>query len=138
MTTDNARFPFSRIVLLSVSQYHTDDRDELSVIKYSEENSGEVAAGCFSVDPKRVKDWPKNQTELQRPSEEDSNRASCLTTTCNAHRCENLVLPEVTSLFCSDAVLHPEDVDHAGYLGQFSPLGEDFAEISLMRTSQAV
>ena len=62
VTTDTARFPFSpfsRIVLLSVSQYHTDDRHELSVVKYSEENSGEAAAGRFSVDPKRVRDWRK-------------------------------------------------------------------------------
>ena len=33
-------------------------------------NSGEAATRCFSVDPKRVR-----ETELQRLSEEDSNRA---------------------------------------------------------------
>ena len=42
---------------------------------YAEENSGEAAARRFSADPKRVRDWRKNQTELQRLSEEDSNRA---------------------------------------------------------------
>ena len=36
---------------------------------------GEAAARRFFVDPKRVRDWRKNQTELQRLSEEDSNRA---------------------------------------------------------------
>ena len=43
---------------------------KLSVVKYAEENSGEAAARRFSVDPKRVR-----ETELQRLSEEDSNRA---------------------------------------------------------------
>ena len=43
---------------------------KLSVLKYAEENSGEAAARRFSVDPKRVR-----ETELQRLSEEDSNRA---------------------------------------------------------------
>ena len=44
---------------------------KLSAIKYAEENSGEAAARRFSVDPKGVRDWRKNKTEL---SEEDSNR----------------------------------------------------------------
>ena len=48
---------------------------KLSVVKYAEENSGEAAARRFSVDPKRVRDWRKSKTELQRLSEEDSNRA---------------------------------------------------------------
>ena len=48
---------------------------KLSVVKYAEENLGEAAARCFSVDTKRVRDWWKNQTELQRLSEKDSNRA---------------------------------------------------------------
>ena len=48
---------------------------KLSVVKYAEENSGEAAARRFSVDPKRVRDWRKNKTELQRLSEEDSKRA---------------------------------------------------------------
>ena len=48
---------------------------KLSVVKYAEENSGEAAARRFSVDPMRVRDWRKNKTELQRLSEEDSNRA---------------------------------------------------------------
>ena len=39
---------------------------KLSVVKYAEENSEEAAAGRFSVDQKRVRDWRKNQTELQR------------------------------------------------------------------------
>ena len=73
-TTDTARFsslPFSRVVLLPVSQYYTDDRValvqqrnkkynlifKLSVIKYAEEISGEAAAGSFSVAQKRVRDW---------------------------------------------------------------------------------
>ena len=43
---------------------------KLSVVKYAEENSGEAAARRFSVDSKRVR-----ETELQRLSEEDSNRA---------------------------------------------------------------
>ena len=47
---------------------------KLSVVKYAEENLGEAAARCFSVDPKRGRDWRKNKTELQRLSEEDSNR----------------------------------------------------------------
>ena len=47
---------------------------KLSVLKYAEENSGEAAARCFSVDPKRGRDWRKNKTELQRLSEEDSSR----------------------------------------------------------------
>ena len=47
---------------------------KLSVIKYAEENSGEAAARRFSVDPKRVRDWRKNKTELQSLSQEDSNR----------------------------------------------------------------
>ena len=38
---------------------------KLSVVKYAEENSGEAAARCLSVDPKRVTDWRKNQTEPQ-------------------------------------------------------------------------
>ena len=88
VTTDTARFsssPFSHIVLLSVSQYITlmiaialvqqnkkkyDLKFKLSVVKHAEENSGEAAAGSFSVDPKRAR-----ETELQRLSEEDSNRA---------------------------------------------------------------
>ena len=48
---------------------------KLSVVKYAEENSGEAAARCFYVDPKRVRDWRKNRTELQHLSEEDSKRA---------------------------------------------------------------
>ncbi|KAJ0055712.1 hypothetical protein NL108_009966 [Boleophthalmus pectinirostris] len=48
---------------------------KLSVVKYAEENSGEAAARRFSVDPKRVRDWRKNKTELLRRSEEDSERA---------------------------------------------------------------
>ena len=93
MTTDTVCFcssSFSRIVLLSVSQYHTDDhvapvqqknkkydlKFKLSVVKYAEENSGEAAARCFSVDPKRVRDWRKNKTELQRLFEEDRKEAS--------------------------------------------------------------
>ena len=47
---------------------------KLSVLKYAEEISGEAAARCFSVDPKRGRDSRKNNTELQRLSEEDSNR----------------------------------------------------------------
>ena len=55
--------------MLSVSQYHTDGplqqkkekkkkfKFKLSVIKYTEENSGEAATRRFSVDPKRVRDW---------------------------------------------------------------------------------
>ena len=46
-----------------------------SILKYAEENSGEAAARCFSVDTKRVRNWRKNQTELQCLSEEDSSRA---------------------------------------------------------------
>ena len=42
---------------------------------YAGENSGEATARRFSADPKRVRDWRKNQTELQRLSEEDSSRA---------------------------------------------------------------
>ena len=42
---------------------------------YADEYLGEAAARRFSADPKRVRDWRKNQTELQRLSEEDSNRA---------------------------------------------------------------
>ena len=41
---------------------------KLSAVKYAEENLGEAAARHFSVDPKRVRDWWKNKTEL---SEED-------------------------------------------------------------------
>ncbi|KAL7382466.1 hypothetical protein ABVT39_022965 [Epinephelus coioides] len=52
-----------------------DVKFKLSVIKYAEENSEEAAARRFSVDPKRVRDWRKNKTELQRLSEEDSKRA---------------------------------------------------------------
>ena len=43
---------------------------KLSAVKYAEENSGEAAARCFSVDQKRVR-----ETELQCLSEEDSNMA---------------------------------------------------------------
>ena len=94
MSTDTALFsssPFSHIVLLSVSQYYTDDpapvqqkkksktfSSKLSVLKYAVENLREAAAKCFSVDTKRVRDWRKNQTELQRLSEEDSNRTRLL------------------------------------------------------------
>ena len=38
-------------------------------------NSGEAAKRCFSVEPKRVRDWLKNKTELQSLSEEDRKRA---------------------------------------------------------------
>ena len=48
---------------------------KISVVKYAEENTGEAAARCFSVDPKIVRHGRKNQTELQRLSEEDSSRA---------------------------------------------------------------
>ena len=63
--------------LTSVQQNNKkyDLKFKLSVIKYTEENSGEAAARRFSVDPKRGRDGRKNQTELQRLSEEDSNRA---------------------------------------------------------------
>ena len=47
---------------------------KLYAVKYPEENPGEAAARCFSVDPKRVRDWRINKTELQRLSKEDSNR----------------------------------------------------------------
>ena len=47
---------------------------KLSVVKYAEENSGEPAARHFSIEPKRVRDWWKNKTELQRLSEEDSKK----------------------------------------------------------------
>ena len=49
-------------------KYHL--KFKLSVVKYAEENSGEAAARCFSVDQKRVR-----ETELERLSEEDINRA---------------------------------------------------------------
>ncbi|KAL2091434.1 hypothetical protein ACEWY4_013697 [Coilia grayii] len=45
---------------------------KLSVIKYAEEISGEAAAKHFSVDPKRVREWRKQKSELQRLSEEGS------------------------------------------------------------------
>ena len=48
---------------------------KLSVIKYAVENLEEAAIRRFSVDLKRERDWWKNQTELQRLSEEDSKRA---------------------------------------------------------------
>ena len=48
---------------------------KLSVVKYAEANSREAAARRFSVDPKRVRDWQKNKTELQGLSKEDSKRA---------------------------------------------------------------
>ena len=48
---------------------------KLSVVKYTEEYSGQAAARSFSVDPKRVRDWRKNKTDFQRLSEEDSKRA---------------------------------------------------------------
>ena len=48
---------------------------KLSAVKYAEEKSGEAAARRFSVDPKTGRDCRKNQTELQRLSEEDSSRA---------------------------------------------------------------
>ena len=87
MTTDTARFsssPFSRVVLISVSQCHINDRHgsravkkvkkyylkfKRSFVKFAGENSGEAAARRFSVDQKRVR-----ETEPQRLSEEDSNR----------------------------------------------------------------
>ncbi|KAK0155317.1 Pogo transposable element with KRAB domain [Merluccius polli] len=48
---------------------------KLSVVKFAEQNSGEAAARHFSVDPKRVREWRKNKSELQHLSEEDSKRA---------------------------------------------------------------
>ena len=48
---------------------------KFSVVKSAEVNSGEAATRYFSVDPKNVRDWRKNQAELQRLSEEDSSRA---------------------------------------------------------------
>ena len=45
---------------------------KLSVIKYAEEKSGEAATRHFTVDPKRVRDGQKNESELQRLSKEDS------------------------------------------------------------------
>ena len=47
---------------------------QISVVKYAEESSGEEAARRCCVDPKRVRDWRKKQTELQRLSKENSNR----------------------------------------------------------------
>ena len=44
---------------------------KLSVVKDAEENSGEAAARRFPAGTKRVRDWRKNKTELQRPSKED-------------------------------------------------------------------
>ena len=53
-----------------------------------------------------------------------------LSATCNVHPSCHLALPQATSRCCFDAVLHTEDGDHVGYLGQFSALGIDLAEIS--------
>ena len=50
-------------------------RKSKGLVKYAEENSGDAAVRLFSVDPKRVRDWWKNKTELQRLSEEDRKRA---------------------------------------------------------------
>ena len=44
---------------------------------------------------------------------------------CSANK-ENLS----QGIVCLVGSLHTRDGDHAGYLGQFSPLGVDFAEIS--------
>ena len=63
------------IVLMQQKNKKYDLKFKLSVVKYVEENLSEAASRCFSVDPKRVKDGRKSQTELQRLSEEDSNRA---------------------------------------------------------------
>ena len=68
---------------------------------------------------------------------EDFKGAKCLSTTGNANEPCDLVLPKATSLCCFDSVLqrepslcwHTGDGDQAGYLGQFGPLGIDFAEI---------
>ena len=49
---------------------------KLSVVKYTEENSGEAAAGSFSDDTKRVRDWWKNQKELQCLCKEDNKGAT--------------------------------------------------------------
>ncbi|XP_076137522.1 uncharacterized protein LOC143120928 isoform X3 [Alosa pseudoharengus] len=48
---------------------------KLTVVKFAEQNSGEAAARHFSVDPKRVREWRKIKTELERLSEEDYKRA---------------------------------------------------------------
>ncbi|XP_041959944.1 uncharacterized protein LOC121718798 isoform X2 [Alosa sapidissima] len=48
---------------------------KLTVVKFAEQNSGEAAARHFSVDPKRVREWRKVKTELERLSEEDCKRA---------------------------------------------------------------
>ena len=94
MTTDTARFsssPFSCVVLLSVSQYHIDDRHgssaakkliksrlETFCLKNMQRKTCEKQPLDARVDQKRVRDWRKNQTELQRLSEEDSNRTRLL------------------------------------------------------------
>ena len=57
---------FTYACFLSVNITLMTWNSNFSVIKYVEENSAEVAARCFSVDPKRVRDWQKNKTELQR------------------------------------------------------------------------
>uniref|UniRef100_A0A672HC15 HTH CENPB-type domain-containing protein n=1 Tax=Salarias fasciatus TaxID=181472 RepID=A0A672HC15_SALFA len=48
---------------------------KVAVVNYAEQNSGEAAARHFSVDPRRVREWRKNKTALQRLSEVDSKRA---------------------------------------------------------------
>ena len=65
-----------KIVMAPVQQKNKYDlKFKISVVKYAEEKSGEAAARRFSVDPKTGRDCRKNQTELQRLSEEDSSRA---------------------------------------------------------------
>ncbi|XP_062395903.1 zinc finger protein 135-like [Sardina pilchardus] len=48
---------------------------KLTVAKFAEESSGEAAAKHFSVDPKRVREWRKNEAELQRLAKEDCTRS---------------------------------------------------------------
>ena len=89
VTTDTARFsfsPFSHFHFtafcqsVSVKQQNKkyDLKFKLSVIKYAEENSGEAAARCFSVDPKRerlVKKSNRASASVQGGQQQD--QAAC-------------------------------------------------------------
>ena len=48
---------------------------KLAVVRYAEQHSGEAAARQFHVDPRRIREWKKQKSEMTFQADSDGKRA---------------------------------------------------------------